>query len=74
LLEALELNGTHWATTATFDDGAALFQVMVDRGLEGIVAKRLRDPYLPGGRSWVKVKNRTTARFNEALLGARSGH
>jgi bifunctional non-homologous end joining protein LigD len=71
LLEALELNGTHWRTTATFDDGAALLQVMVDRSLEGVVAKRLRDRYLPGDRSWVKVKNRATARFNEELRGVR---
>ena len=63
LLEALELNGPHWRTTATFDDGAALFQVMVDRGLEGVLAKRLTDPYVPGGRSWIKTKNRATARF-----------
>jgi len=62
LLEALELNGPHWRTTATFDD-AALFQVMVDRGLEGVLAKRLTDPYVPGGRSWIKTKNRATARF-----------
>ena len=45
------------------DDGTALFQVIVDRGLEGVLAKRLTDPYTPGGRTWVKTKNRATARF-----------
>jgi len=29
--------------------------------LEGVVAKRERDPYRPGDRGWVKTKNRTTA-------------
>jgi ATP-dependent DNA ligase len=51
LLEALELNRQHWRAPATLADGAALFQVMVDRGLERILAKRLRDPYVAGERS-----------------------
>jgi len=29
-----------------------------ERGLEGIVCKRLGEPYRPGERRWVKVKNR----------------
>ena len=65
LLEALEIDGPHWQTVATFDDGRALFTVVCDSGLEGVVAKRLRDPYLEGGRLWVKTKNRATARFAE---------
>jgi ATP-dependent DNA ligase len=41
-----------------FDDGAALFQAVCDRGLEGVVAKRRHGIYRPGRRgSWVKVKN-----------------
>jgi len=47
---------------ATFEDGAALFAAVSERGLEGVVAKRDRDPYRPGERQWVKVKNRATAR------------
>jgi bifunctional non-homologous end joining protein LigD len=41
-------------------DGAVLLQVTSDRGLEGIMAKRLGSPYLPGRRSqsWRKIKNR----------------
>jgi len=40
-----------------------------ERGLERIVAKRDRDPYRPGERQWVKVKNRATARFGEEREG-----
>jgi len=56
---------------AAFEDGQALFDTMCDRGLEGIVAKRLGDPYRPGGRTWwIKTKNRSTLRFAEELAGA----
>jgi ATP-dependent DNA ligase len=41
----------------TFDDGRALFDAVCRDGLEGIVAKRLRDPYKQGERAWVKIKN-----------------
>jgi ATP-dependent DNA ligase len=44
-----------------------------DRGLEGVVAKRLRDPYRPRDRSWVKTKNRSTARFAEESSRAQRG-
>ena len=43
-----------------FDDGAALFDVVRERGLEGVVAKRLDSLYLPSERGWVKAKNRET--------------
>jgi bifunctional non-homologous end joining protein LigD len=38
--------------------GIAYFQAVVERGLEGIVAKRLDSRYLPGKRTdaWIKVK------------------
>lgn len=55
---------------ASFEDGQALWQAIVDRNLEGVVAKRAREPYRPGARLWVKTKNRTTARFQEELRGA----
>lgn len=54
---------------ATFEDGEALCAAVCQRGLEGVVAKRLRDPYRPGERQWVKTKNRTTARFAEERHG-----
>jgi bifunctional non-homologous end joining protein LigD len=65
LLEALELEGPYVRLVATFEDGDALFRAVCDRGLEGIVAKRDRDPYRPGEYGWVKTKNRATARFIE---------
>ncbi|HEV2591982.1 MAG TPA: hypothetical protein VGU02_08815 [Gaiellaceae bacterium] len=58
-------------TIVTFEDGEALFRVMCDRGLEGVVAKRLRDPYRPDERLWVKTKNRATARFADETAGVR---
>jgi len=40
-------------------DGEAFFEVLAERGLEGMVAKRGDSPYQPGRRSpdWVKVKS-----------------
>jgi ATP-dependent DNA ligase len=40
-----------------------------ERGLEGVVAKRARDPYRPRERVWVKTKNSATARFAEERDG-----
>ena len=54
---------------ATFEDGEALYRVVFERGLEGVVAKRERDPYRPGERGWIKTKNRATARFAEERDG-----
>ena len=71
LLEELHVDGPCVQTIATFEDGDALFRVMCDRGLEGVVAKRLRDPYRPGERLWVKTKNRATARFADETAGVR---
>ena len=65
LLEELELESQHVRLVATFQDGEALFAAVCERGLEGVVAKRGRDPYRPGDRLWVKTKNRATARFAE---------
>jgi ATP-dependent DNA ligase len=45
------------------------FAAVCERGLEGIVAKRLRDPYRAGERQWLKTKNRDTARFAEERDG-----
>ena len=36
--------------------GRDLFELMCAHDLEGIVAKRLADPYKPGVR-WLKIKN-----------------
>jgi ATP-dependent DNA ligase len=50
-------------------DVAAAELWMVDHcaaGIEGVVAKRLDQAYRPGGRTWRKVRTRTTA---EAVVG-----
>src|SRR5581483_2862753 len=75
LLDGLRLHGSCWQTSAVFDDPEALWQVCVDQGLEGLVAKRLRSPYRPGERGWVKVKNRDYWRYPfevEAAFHARA--
>jgi hypothetical protein len=38
-------------------DGEALFQLACERDLEGIVAKRKSDPYLPKHAQWLKMRN-----------------
>ena len=63
LLESLQLEGPHWRTSPSFDDGEAVFAVACERGLEGVVAKRLRASYRPGERGWLKIKNRRYWRY-----------
>ena len=68
-LEALGLEGERWQTPAYHrGDGAALLAASRERGLEGIVAKRLGSPYVPGKRTraWLKVKN---VRGQEVVIG-----
>ncbi len=62
-LEALKLNGIHWQTPETFDDGHALFEAVCTHELEGIVTKHKSGRYRPGYRGWVKVKNRDYWRY-----------
>jgi bifunctional non-homologous end joining protein LigD len=49
----------------SFDDGAALLEAARERGLEGIVAKRVDSPYRPGRRTreWLKLKLDTNDEF-----------
>jgi bifunctional non-homologous end joining protein LigD len=59
-LASLALSGSNWQTPAhRVGDGAALLEATRAQGLEGVIAKRLDCPYIPGRRSqgWVKVKN-----------------
>jgi bifunctional non-homologous end joining protein LigD len=68
-LLALDLNGPAWQSPAHHvGDGAALLEATRAQGLEGIIAKRLDCPYLPGRRSpgWVKVKN---VRRTDVVIG-----
>jgi ATP-dependent DNA ligase len=57
-LEELALDGHSCATPAAFEDGAALFAAVCERGLEGVVAKPHRSTYLPAKRTWAKINNR----------------
>ena len=64
-LDELFHPGTHWQLSALHDDGHALNDAVHDMELEGLMAKRLDSPYLPGKRTtaWRKVKRRIEQRF-----------
>ncbi len=49
----------------SFTNGERLFQEVVDRGMEGIMAKSIDSPYTPGVRSsaWQKIKPLKTETF-----------
>ena len=69
LLAKLELTGPAWQTPAYHEgNGAGLLAASKAQGLEGVVAKRLDCPYIPGRRSagWLKVKNVKSA---EVVVG-----
>jgi bifunctional non-homologous end joining protein LigD len=57
-LDQLDLAGPHWMVPPVFADGPATAAAAQENRLEGVVAKRLESPYLPGTRSpdWIKVK------------------
>lgn len=59
-----ELNGNDLITIIDFmpEDGEAYFKAALGMGLEGVMAKRLASPYLPGIRSqdWIKIKKQLT--------------
>jgi bifunctional non-homologous end joining protein LigD len=66
LLEGLDLEGPAWRTPRHFVGQAdPLLSATQERGLEGVVAKRLDSPYKPGARNgaWVKHKHRRTEPF-----------
>ena len=67
LLE-LELPPPFQVGPSVVGDGMALWAAVVERGLEGIVAKRLGSRYRPGVRSpeWRKISN---VRITEAIVG-----
>jgi bifunctional non-homologous end joining protein LigD len=57
-LEASGLHGPAWATPPRTDDLATALTVASERGLEGVVSKRLGSHYHPGRRSrdWRKLR------------------
>lgn len=61
LLSGLVEAGPNWMVpTHRVGEGKILLAATIDRGLEGVMAKRLGSTYVPGKRSpsWRKVKNR----------------
>ena len=68
LLDQVLDDGPRWRTSPQHDDGPALLEAATDRGLEGVVAKRLDSRYEPGKRTrtWLKVKVR---RKQELVVG-----
>ena len=62
LLNGLIEPGSNWAVPShSVGSGADLVAATVERGLEGVIAKRLDSTYRPGTRTkeWRKIKNRT---------------
>ena len=57
LLEELDLRGPCWRTPPYTTEGTHLERWVLERGLEGLIAKQLDAPYRPGRREWIKVKN-----------------
>ncbi|HWC09113.1 MAG TPA: non-homologous end-joining DNA ligase, partial [Solirubrobacterales bacterium] len=65
LLDGLELEGEGWQTPAySTGDAKALLEASRERGLAGLVLKRLDSPYEPGRRSksWVEIANAPSRR------------
>lgn len=58
-LEILQLSGSHWQTPSLSLGGSELLAASRQLGLEGIMAKKLDSPYVPGKRTgdWIKIKN-----------------
>lgn len=71
VLESIELPSPFVLADQVVGEGRALFSAVVDRDLEGIVAKRLDSIYEPGRRSdrWLKIVNRRSMR---AVVGGYS--
>jgi bifunctional non-homologous end joining protein LigD len=65
LRELLDKRVTSVGFSEGFDDGAALFKVAQERGLEGIISKRASSAYQQGKRSrdWLKVKTENNEEF-----------
>src|SRR5436305_918047 len=57
--------GPGWAFEPKFD-GYRILAFRTTAGIEGVVAKRVDQPYRPGLRGWQKIRTRVTA---EAVIG-----
>ncbi|WP_275462200.1 non-homologous end-joining DNA ligase [Streptomyces noursei] len=75
VLEGLGLAGPNWSVPGYLaGHGDRAWQAALGGGLEGVVAKRLSSPYLPGVRSpdWVKTKHVET--LDVVIGGWTEGH
>ncbi|RZV48171.1 MAG: hypothetical protein EX269_02680 [Acidimicrobiales bacterium] len=66
LLEDLVEPGEHWRLTDVHEDGAnELLDVVIEKGLEGLIAKQPTSRYIEGKRtsSWRKIKPRRRQEF-----------
>ena len=65
LRELLDARVENVVYSESFEDGDALFEVARDRGLEGVVAKRVDSIYKQGRRTrdWLKVKTEHNEEF-----------
>ncbi len=66
MLTQLKLSGRSWKTPPALNGHVkALFESAKQKGLEGLIAKRLDSPYEPGKRTdaWIKLKIRKRQEF-----------
>lgn len=65
LLEKLAIDADHVSVPAPYNDGEALLAQMIERGMEGVIAKRASSIYNPGRRTreWIKVKPKPSQEF-----------
>jgi bifunctional non-homologous end joining protein LigD len=65
LVELLDARQKAVQISAAFDDGEGLYTAAVERGLEGVMAKRRGSRYLEGKRSrdWLKIKTHHREEF-----------
>lgn len=76
MLEALAIDAPNVTVAAVYDDGDALLEQMIDRGMEGVVAKRRGSRYRPGkhGSDWIKIKPKPRQEFVIGGWTAGTGH
>ena len=65
LLESIVAKTPVFRVSTSFDNGPALYKEMLDKNLEGIVAKRRDSPYVPDQRAnnWLKTPTRKRQEF-----------
>ncbi|MGA0601534.1 RNA ligase family protein [Caulobacter sp. KR2-114] len=76
LVAALGPKADRVALCAVHRDGATLFRMACERGMEGIVSKKVTEPYVGGrSRTWLKVKRQEHGQFRIAgFIANRPGY